>query len=328
MKKYSIGVDIGGTKCAVLLGKGSIPAQADDGFILEKKSFLTQPEKGLQDTLDRLYAAVDALLLERKVDADQVTGIGISCGGPLDHEQGIVLNPPNLYGWDSVPIVDLLQERYGIPARLQNDANACALAEWRFGAARGCRNVIFLTFGTGMGAGLILDGRLYNGVSNMAGEVGHIRLEPNGPVGYGKAGSFEGFCSGGGLIQLARSIAVEKLQQGQPPLFCPDFAALNSLNAKNVAEAAEKGDPVAAEVYRVCGENLGKGLAVLVDLLNPEIIVIGSIFARSRELLWPHARAVLRREALMRSLEACRVVPSALGEHLGDYAALSVAFAQ
>ena len=113
MKKYSIGVDIGGTKCAVLLGKGSIPAQADDGFILEKKSFFTQPEKGLQYTLDRLYAAVDALLLERKVDADQVTGIGISCGGPLDHEQGIVLNPPNLYGWNSVPIVELLQERYG-----------------------------------------------------------------------------------------------------------------------------------------------------------------------------------------------------------------------
>ena len=95
MKKYSIGVDIGGTKCAVLLGKGSIPAQADDGFILKKKCFFTEPEKGLQYTLDRLYAAVDALLLEREVDADQVTGIGISCGGPLDHEQGVVLNPPN-----------------------------------------------------------------------------------------------------------------------------------------------------------------------------------------------------------------------------------------
>lgn len=325
MKKYSIGIDIGGTKCAVLLGKGSIPTQADEGFILRKTCFATHPERGLQQTLDRLYQALDGLLAE--IDPAQVAGIGVSCGGPLDHKTGVILGPPNLYGWNHVPIVELLQTRYRIPARLQNDADACALAEWCFGAARGCRNVVFLTFGTGMGAGLILDGRLYTGASNMAGEVGHIRLEANGPVGYGKAGSFEGFCSGGGLMQLARSIVVEKLQQGQKPAFCPDFASASNLNAKNVAEAAEAGDPVALEIYRVCGEHLGKGLAVLVDVLNPEIIVIGSIFERSHALLWPYAAPVLQREALAQSAAACRVVPSALGEHLGDYAALSVAFA-
>lgn len=328
MKKYSIGIDIGGTKCAVLLGKGTIPAQADDDFILKKTCFATQPKKGSQHTLERLYAAVDALLRESGAAPEQVAGIGISCGGPLNHQTGVILNPPNLYGWDNVPIVSLLETRYGIPTHLQNDANACALAEWCFGAARGCQNAVFLTFGTGMGAGLILDGRLYNGASDMAGEVGHIRLASNGPVGYGKAGSFEGFCSGSGLAQLARSIVLEKLQQGQKPAFCPDLVSLDSLSAKSVAEAAEQGDPVAREIYRICGENLGKGLAILVDLLNPQMIVIGSIFARNPELLWPYAQPVLRREALAISVGACRVVPAALGEQLGDYAALSVAFAE
>lgn len=132
----------------------------------------------------------------------------------------------------------ILSERTGLPAWLCNDANAGALAEWQYGAGRGCRDLVFLTFGTGLGAGLILGGRLYEGASGMAGELGHIRLETHGPVGYGKAGSFEGFCSGGGIAQLARAFALEELQAGRSPALCPDMAALAALDARRVGEAA------------------------------------------------------------------------------------------
>lgn len=326
MKKYSLGIDIGGTKCAVLLGNSCIPQNSDDTFILEKRTFLTEPKKGLNHTLSRLYETIDGLIEEHRILPEEVVGIGVSCGGPLDHVKGVILNPPNLYGWNEVPIVSLLYNRYRIPSFLQNDADASALAEWRFGAARGCHNVVFLTFGTGMGAGLILDDKLYCGTNNMAGEVGHIRLEQNGPVGYGKAGSFEGFCSGGGIAQIARNKVVEYMQRGVYPPFCPDLSHLDEMDAKNIAEAATAGDPVALEIYKICGENLGRGLSVIVDILNPEIIVLGSIFERNSELIWPHAKRILEKEALPQSLRACKVVPAALGDSIGDYAALSVAF--
>ena len=212
-----------------------------------------------------------------------------------------------------------------MPVAIQNDANACAMAEHRFGAGKGTRNMIFLTFGTGMGAGLILNGQIYAGTNDMAGEVGHIRMASFGPIGYGKSGSFEGFCSGGGIAQLGREMALEHIQRGTPANFCPSIDALANLNAKTIADAADAGDEVAAEVYRRCGEMLGRGLAVLIDILNPELIVIGSIFARSEILLREAMQREIEREALPRSSAVCRIVPAALGEQIGDYAALAVA---
>lgn len=187
-----IGLDIGGTKCAVI--------SADDvGNILTRVAF---PTKSVGETLALFNEEIDRLL-ESKAENDELKAIGISCGGPLDETKGVILSPPNLPGWDEITIVQDLEARYHVPARLRNDANACALAEWRFGAGRGTENMIFLTFGTGMGAGLILNGRLYSGTNGNAGEVGHMRLENEGPVGYHKKGSFEGFCSGGGIARLA-----------------------------------------------------------------------------------------------------------------------------
>ena len=141
--------------------------------------------------------------------------IGVSCGGPLNSRTGVVQSPPNLPGWDDVPIVKILEDAFGIPAFLQNDANACALVEWKYGAGRGCENMVFLTMGTGMGAGVIADGRLLRGARDMAGEVGHLRLEKDGPVGYGKAGSFEGFTSGGGIARLAAGLRREWEKEGR-----------------------------------------------------------------------------------------------------------------
>ena len=251
--------------------------------------------------------------------------IGISCGGPLDSRKGFIYSPPNLPGWDNVPIVDIFSKKYEVPAALQNDANACALAEWLMGAGKGTRNMVFLTFGTGMGGGLILDGRLYTGTNDLAGEVGHIRLADDGPVGYGKAGSFEGFCSGGGIAQLAQSIVSAKLKNGQTVEFCRSIKMINELDAKKVALAALEGDQVANEIIRISGEYLGRGLAILIDILNPECIVIGSIYARNEELFKPHIERILKEEAIPSALEVCRIKPALLGDSIGDYAALCVA---
>lgn len=328
MKKYALGIDIGGTKCAVVLGTTSIPADPLHNFILDKEAFSTETARGVDYTLSHIFAAVDQVLARNHLDCGDLAGIGVSCGGPLNHKTGIICNPPNLYGWIDVPIVALLESRYHVPAYLQNDANACALAEWKFGAARGCSNAVFLTFGTGMGAGLILNGQIYCGANDMAGEVGHIRISGNGPVGFGKIGSFEGFCSGNGIAQIAKLKAMEALQRGEAPDFCPSIAQLDRLDAKTVAEAADKGDLLAQEIYQICGENLGLGLSILIDILNPEIIVLGSIFQRSAHLLWPAAKGVITREALYQSRQNCKICPAVLGDQIGDYAAISIVLSQ
>lgn len=315
-----IGVDIGGTKCAVLLGYWDADAaRMTPG---ERISFATETSRGPQYAINRITEAIGALQGRAEVPP---RAIGISCGGPLDSDRGLVLSPPNLPGWDALPIAAQLSQRFGLPARLQNDANACALAEWRFGAGQGTRHMVFLTFGTGMGAGLILNGALYEGACGMAGEIGHLRLTDFGPVGFGKAGSFEGWCSGGGIAQLARIRAVEQLQVGRAVGFCPTMAHLQDLSARVVAEAADAGDPLAQEIFAQCGRLLGRGLSLLIDAFNPQRIVIGSIFARARHLLWPQASQVIAAEAIPLNRDACQVVPAGLGEQIGDYAALAIA---
>ena len=320
-----LGVDIGGTKCAVILG--SLDRTRVEIEIVDRTTFLTETSRGKDYTIGRIFEGIDGILQRNMVEITAVKGIGISCGGPLDSKRGLVLSPPNLPGWDSVPIADMLEKRYGVKAKLQNDANACALAEWKFGAGRGTQNMIFLTFGTGMGAGLILGGRLYEGTNGMAGEVGHLRLDSNGPVGFGKAGSFEGYCSGGGIAQLARSKVLEKVQMGEVVSFCSGMDELERLDAKRVAEAANAGDPLALEIYAISGKYLGKGLSLLIDAFNPERIVIGSIFTRCRHLLWPEAEKAIEQEAISHNRSVCSVVCAGLGESIGDYAALAVAFA-
>lgn len=161
---------------------------------------------------------------------------------------------------------------------IQNDANACAMAEWKYGAGKGTDNMIFLTFGTGLGAGLILDGKLYSGTNGMAGEVGHIRLSEEGPVGFGKEGSFEGFCSGGGIKKLCELMAKEAEQK-------ETLEVMTGITAADVFRKATEGNPFALSVVERCAKYLGRGLAILVDILNPERIVIGSIFVRGEHLL-------------------------------------------
>lgn len=264
-------------------------------------------------------------------DASRVL-VGVDIGGTKTavvagrtHAQGLRVigrrafpTDPASRSWRAA--VDMICETF-----LQNEANACALAEWRLGAGMGTRNMVFLTFGTGMGAGLILDGRLDEGTCDLGGEVGHVRLAEGGTEGYGKAGSFEGFCSGGGIARLARAGAERWLAAGRAVSFCPDTAALESITSKAVGDAAEAGDPLAQEVLATTGRYLGRGLALLMDILNPQRIVIGSIFIRCRRFLQPSMDAEIAREALPGAARACEVVPAKLEDSIGDYASLSVA---
>lgn len=321
---YLLGYDIGGTKCAVVLGR----TEADTVKILDKLPFPTLSSEGVEQTLIQFELHTEEILSRNGLSIGQIEAIGISCGGPLNGRTGVILGPPNLPGWDEVHIVSRFTQRFGIPVRLVNDANACALAEWKWGAGRGCENMVFMTFGTGLGAGLILNGKLYSGTNDMAGEAGHIRLAKLGPVGYGKEGSFEGFCSGGGIARLAHMVVQSSLDLGEEVSFCPSVEQLPQITAQTVADAARAGDPLAIEIYHTVARRLGQGLAILIDLLNPEVIVIGSVFVRQHELLWPIAQQVISEEALSLSASVCRVLPAELGEAIGDYGSLCVALGE
>lgn len=310
--KRILGFDIGGTKCAVNLGIW-------DGIelrLLDKVRCETDTSIPPLEMVEKLCRMAD------EMELDGLTAIGVSCGGPLDSRTGVIMSPPNLPGWDDVPIKAYLEKRFHVPTHLQNDANACALAEWRLGAGRGCSNMAFLTFGTGLGAGLVLNGQLYEGTNGNAGELGHIRLSQFGPVGYGKTGSFEGFCSGGGLAQLGWMLATEQTQAGKCPAYFKPGLAPSDVTAKAIAEAANAGDETARRVFEICGRQLGRGLSIVMDLLNLERIVIGSIFTRAENHLRPAMEAAISEEALFATASCCQIVPAQLGEQIGDYAAL------
>lgn len=318
MKRLLGGLDIGGTKCAVLLAWEDELGQVE---IMERVAFPTPTPP--QAAIQRMFTEFDLLLQQH--DRNLLAAIGVSCGGPLDSKRGIILSPPNLPGWDEIDIITPLKERFGVPCAVMNDANACALAEWKWGAGKGYQNVIFLTMGTGMGGGLILDGRLYSGTNDMAGEVGHIRLDREGPVGFGKAGSFEGFCSGGGIARYAQPLIREHLQARRETLIVDTPADVAAVSARTIAEAANKGDELALAIFAAVGRRLGMGLAYLVDILNPEVIVIGSIYQRQEHLLREPMLEVLEREAISHNYRVVQVVPSGLQDAVGDYAALSIA---
>ncbi len=322
---FSLGIDIGGTKCAVVLGKGQLQEAAED-FILDKIKFPTDVKRGWEAVLADILENCHKLLLKNNIKNEELIGIGISCGGPLNSKTGVINCPPNLPDWDNVPIVKIVSEHFGVRCVLHNDANACAVAEWRFGAGRGYNNLVFLTFGTGMGAGLILDGKLYCGTNDCAGEVGHIRLAEDGPLGYGKNGSFEGFCSGGGIKNLAILTAKRYLAEGKKSTLFATETDVEKLDAKSVAEAMYNGYEFALEVYKKCGEYLGRGLSVIMDILNPEAIVVGSIYERNQEFFNSVIQDVIKKEALAYTRNVCKILPAELGDSIGDYAALGVLF--
>jgi glucokinase len=310
--KIYIGVDVGGTKTAVVIS--SHPPEG-----LGRIEFPTLPEQGPERALRLIVASARSLLAEHGLAREAIAGIGVSCGSPLDRVQGIIQAPPNLPTWVDVPIRKLLEEEFHVPCRVENDANAGAVAEHRYGAGVGAEHMIFLTLGTGLGAGIIAAGALY------AGEIGHVRLSPTGPVGYHKAGSIEGWASGGGIAQLAVRMVEQAGRRGRWSSLQAQLADNGVLTARDVGVAAQAGDAVALSILRRAGERLGQALAMLIDVLNPQRIVLGGLAWRMGGALLAPMHKVIAREALPQTLRACEIVPAALGEKIGDVSALCVA---
>lgn len=312
LNRVMAGVDIGGTKTAVVLCN-------EPPHILWRAEFSTFPEQGPQHALDKIVGLI------RRGQAEtgtEIRSVGVSCGGPLDRSFGIIQRPPNLSTWDNVPIRTILQDEFGVPCALENDADAGAIAEHRFGAGRGCRHLIFLTLGTGLGAGLILNGQIYRGVTAMAGEIGHVRLTETGPNRYDKAGSVEGWASGAGMALHAPNTIRTAIAAGEITLLADN---LPEITARDIGVALAQGDIVAARIMEQTGRRLGEALAMLVDILNPERIIIGGLAIRFGEHLLAPARTRMREEALPASVAACSIVTAELGEQIGDVAAICVA---
>lgn len=299
-----LGLDIGGTKTAVVLG-------SPRGEIIWRMQFPTRPERGFKIVFAELTTNIATAL---RSAPKTVAAISVSIGGPLEVLKGIIKSPPNLPGWTNVPLKKLLAERFTLPVYIEHDGNAGALAELYFGAGKNFRNIIFITMGTGFGAGLILNGQLYRGTSDTAGEIGHIRIAEDGPRCYGKAGSLEGFASGTGIARLA--------QMMYPALWNESATVIE------VYEAYKNNSAEARAVFERAGIYLGRGLAILADMLNPDRIILGGIGMRLGDALLKPAKRVLREEALPQNSEVCEIVPAQLGEAIGDIASLCAAFDQ
>ena len=314
-KDALIGVDVGGTKTALVISLR--PPE-----VLDRIEFPTRPAKGPEPALRQIKQGIHDLISKHGL---KIKAVGVSCGGPLDRIEGIIQSPPNLPTWVDVPIKAILEEEFGVPCRVENDANAGAVAEHRFGAGQGCQNMVFLTMGTGLGAGIITDDRLYHGANDLAGEIGHVRLTRSGPVGHNKAGSAEGWASGGGMTQVAPKAVAAARKRKETTLLAAYLKQGKPVTARDIGLAAREGDATAIRIIRSTGRRLGEVLAILVDILNPERIVIGGLAMRLGDTLLDPAREVMQREALRPAVMACQIVPAELDERIGDVAALCVA---
>jgi glucokinase len=300
-----IGLDIGGSKIACVEGTQS--AQ-----ILQRLEVPTRADRPFEQTLPLLLEQVGELRAQARAAGREIIAASVSVGGPLSIAQGVLHDPPHLPGWHHVPLKQRLCDSLpGLPVYVEHDGNAGALAEFHFGAARrreSIRHLIFLTFGTGLGAGFIVNGQILHGASDSAGEIGHWRLSPRGPRGFGKAGSWEGFASGAALLQTAAR------------RFPARWGGQRSI--RELVDAMLRDEPDALSVAREAGHRMGQGLALLVDALNPQLIVLGSLAVALGDRVLAPARRVVAREALPQAVAACEIVPAALGAQIGDVAAL------
>ena len=312
--RFVLGIDIGGTNLVV-------GAVAEDGSALHAlRSEPTRPEEGADAVLRRLGAMGRAVMDETRktVPGAEFAGVGAGAPGPLDTKRGVVLLTPNL-GWVNLPLRQLLQDALGIPAMIDNDANCAVLGEWWRGAARGAKQVIGITIGTGIGGGIIVDGRLYHGASDCAGEIGHTTVEVNGRrCKCGNYGCLEAYASGPAIARRA----VEAIEAGQTSKL-PDYVdgALEKITAQTVYQAAHDGDELAEEVVGDTAKFLGAGIANMINIFNPEIVVVfGGVTYAGERLFGPLRREVAKR-AFKPAVAVCRIVPAELTGTAGVYGA-------
>ncbi len=301
-----IGIDVGGTNVKIALVN-------DKGNIIYSNSIPTRAEMGYEYTINNMKEAISELIKETKSDKKSIEGIGFGFPGQIDYQKGIVRLAPNIPGWVEVPIAEIMEKEFGIPTRVDNDVRCAALGELNYGAGIGCENLICITVGTGIGSGLIINGKLVRGASNAAGEIGHIKLDMHGgPLcGCGDRGCLEAFASGPSIVAMAEEYIKGGKSTKYRELANPDITPYI------VSEAAKQGDPVAKRIFTIVGEYIGIGLASVVNLLNPEKIIIGGGVAAAGDLLLNPIKENLIKRAMPIAGSAVEIVPAQLGNSAG-----------
>lgn len=307
MAKNRIGIDVGGTNVKIALVDS-------DGKIGYSNTIPTRAEMGYEYTINNMKQAIRDLLVETKLSAKDIEGIGFGLPGQVDFKSGIVRLITNIPGWVEIPLAKMIEDEFHIPTRIDNDVRCAALGELNFGAGKGCENLICITVGTGIGSGLIINGKLVRGASNAAGEIGHIKLQMHdGPIcGCGDTGCLEAFASGPSIVAMAE----EYIMGGKSTKY-REMANGNDITPFIVAEAAKAGDPVARRIFTKMGEYIGIGMASVVNLLNPERIIVGGGVADAGDILMTPLKETLKKRAMKIAGETVEVVPAQLGNTAG-----------
>ena len=306
--EYIIGVDLGGTNIVV----GAMSADGKHHHAM--RSIPTSAELGAEGVADRIVGLIEGVILDTiqqtKAQRRDFIGVGIGAPGPLDRDKGIVIVAPNL-GWRNFPLRARIGERLNLPATLDNDANCATVGEWWQGAARGATNVIGMTIGTGIGGGLILDGKLFHGSSDVAGEIGHTTIDLNGRhCKCGNYGCLEAYASGPAIATRAREVLVREETASLLPSLVD--GRLEAITAETVYRAAQKGDAVASEIVRDTARYLGAGIANLLNILNADVVVVAGGVTQAGDALFVPLRAEVRRRAFRPAVDATQIVPGTL----------------
>ena len=304
-----IGIDVGGTNVKIALVD-------DNGKIIYSNSVPTYAKMGYEYTVNNIKQAIKDLMKETNTTPSDIEGIGFDFPGQVDCKTGVVKLAPNIPGWVNVPIAQMIEDEFHIPTRIDNDVRCAALGELKFGAGRGCENFICITVGTGIGSGIVINGKVVRGATNAAGELGHIKLQMNGgPIcGCGDTGCLEAFASGPAIVAMSQ----EYIKGGKSTKF-REMAAVEGgeITPYMVAKAAEEGDPVAKRIFEIVGEYIGIGLTSVINLLNPERVIIGGGVAESGELLLGPIRKTIKERAMVVAGNAVEIVPAQLGNSAG-----------
>lgn len=318
MAKLIVGVDLGGTQIRAALADG-------EGRVLRRTSCLTLAAEGPQSVIGRIKGAIYEVM--GSTDRAQVQAIGIAAPGPLDPWKGVIMDAPNLPGWKGVPLKDLMEEEFGLPVFVGNDANLAALAEQRFGAGQGIADLIYITVSTGIGGGIIADNKLLLGSQGFAAEVGHQTIEAHGPrCNCGNIGCLEALAAGPAIARRARELIRGGAETAITDLVDDD---LDKITAKEVNQAAQAGDAIAIEIFRQAGFYIGVGIVNLLHIFNPSLIVIGGSVAKAGDLLFEPIRATVRQRAMASYYwENTPIVPATLGDDVGLLGAVALVLLQ
>ena len=307
-EKYRVGVDIGGTNVKIALVDKK-------GEISYPKTVPTRAEMGYEYTIGNITQCIKDLMTEANITTNDIEGIGFGFPGQIDCDNGIVRILPNIPGWIDVPIAEIMQKEFNVPVKVDNDVRCAALAELNYGAGKGCHNLICITVGTGIGSGIIINNKLVRGASNAAGEIGHIKMEMHNGLmcGCGDTGCFEAYASGPAIVAMAK----DYVRGGKSAKFREIAGSTAAITPAIVCQAAKEGDVVAQRIFTRMGEYLGIGLASVVNLLNPEKIVVGGGVADAGDLLLEPLRKTLKDRAMPIQGAAVEVVPAQLGNTAG-----------